>query len=275
MPIECGACGLKLFGSETPSSLCPNCGAAWRPLSGTDAAPARVGAAAGFAGWSRAFFRDLGDVLARPVQFYRRMPVSGGLSGPLAFALLASWSGEIAAYGWHLAFTPRLSSQFARLFETLTDLMEVQNPGAGRELTSVRDTLIEWVWGMGGVMIAPFQTLLALLFTSAFVWIGARLLITPGRDGAPREISFEACARIVAYACATGVFLALPIFGSMISIIYGWILTILGVREVFHTGTGRAIVVGLFPKLLMLAILGVGLGLFLLVALQLVLMALR
>lgn len=201
------------------------------------------------------YFSDLKTVITQPTAFFRRVPLSGGFTGPLAFALVTHWIGTAFEYLWHSAFGGLFAGRIDQALRSFESLPEVESLGHGAVYQQFRQVFMEWVWGTGSVLLDPFWTVLSILWTGAFVFMGARLLITPGRDGAIREITFESAVRIVAYATTPAIFKAVPGVGNLAATVGCWILAVIGAREVYRTSTTRAVFVGLFPQTLLFGVI--------------------
>lgn len=263
---SCPHCGFEFVGtgpvSNQPRAECPSCG---RELK---RAPEHF-RASGVAPIQR-YFSDLWQILTRPSQFFRRMPTRGGVGVPLAFALIAHWLGEFGAFLWHSWIGERTAPYFQELFKFAGDVTDIDSPGRSSRVMELKDHFIHWFWGSGSVLIDPFATLFSILFTSFFVYLGAKLLVTPGKNGAPSEITFESALRIICFGMSPAILAALPVFGSFISVFCVAIVTIIGAREVYRVGNMRATAIALFPKLLFFGIILAGLALLFLVFLKLV-----
>ncbi|OFZ20869.1 MAG: hypothetical protein A2X94_04980 [Bdellovibrionales bacterium GWB1_55_8] len=248
MSDECPRCGTKCdYTNRADTVECPSCGLTFSPDKGDGGSTSLV----------RRYFRGLGGILFHPVDFFRLMPVRGGLAGPLAFALITHWLGSALSFLWSgLASGPSTAlDAFFRLAPYWSE--EVDHPGRGAAFDRMRDQTQEWFSGVSSVIIDPFLTLFSILLTAVFVFIGARILV-PLQDGKNRPaVTYESAARIVAYGMAPAILSGLPFAGSALSAIFIAIYTILGAREVYRVGMGRAVVIALFPKLL---IIGFALG---------------
>jgi hypothetical protein len=259
MSVSCPHCG---YASIAPSEAqCPICAHALSAL------PARASPADPL----RAYFRTVRAILTRPAQFFRAMPAEGGVSGPLAFALVTHWLGEALEFLWRAALAGRFNRPLEQLYRMAGDVIDVDSPGKSAALIELKDRAVHWFWGAGRVIVDPFYTLVAVLFTAFFVYLGARLLVTPGENGAPSRITFESALRIVCFGMTPAILAAVPLAGTVISSLAVAIVTIIAAREVYRIGNGRATVVALFPKLLFLGILMAGLGLVVLLLARFVL----
>lgn len=226
---------------------CPNCG---EP---TAAHPAvRAARPCGPIG---RYFHNVWRVLTRPSAFFRDLPVTGGVSGPLAFALITHWIGSAASFLWHLSIGGLLGGYFERFVRMAGDVAEVDNPGRNAQLLQFTERVKDWFFGAGSVIADPFTTLAQILFTSFLVFAGARILVAPGggpgRESAPREITFESALRVVCYGMTPAILAVLPLFGGFIGYMYVAVVSIIGAREVYRIDNLRATLVALFPQVLL------------------------
>lgn len=194
-------------------------------------------------------------ILLEPRAFFRAMPALGGLSGPLAFALITHWIGETLNFLWRNWVGSRLSDVLRSLFKVAEDVSAAGIGGRAEQLALARDRLFDWLWGVGPVLLDPVKTLLTLLFLSSLVYLGVRLLVTPGRNGAPRTLQFETALRIVCYGSTPGILAAVPLFGGVAAWIGTLVITVIGAQEVYRISGGRALVIALFPNLLFVGII--------------------
>lgn len=190
------------------------------------------------------------------------MPLTGGMSGPLAFALVTHWIGAAFAFIWHLLIGGAISRYFEDFFRIAGDVSDIDHPGKFAQWMDMRERVTHWFWGAGSVIADPFLTLASIFFASFLVWIGARILVSPGKDRAPREITFESALRLVCYGMSPSILAGLPLFGWGLASLLTLIVTIIGAKEVYRTTTGRAIVIALFPKLVFLAVILLGVFVF-------------
>jgi hypothetical protein len=217
----------------------------------------------------RAYFRNLQTILLTPSKFFRDMPLTGGLSGPLAFALVTHWIGSSLGYLWsQLAgnIIQHMAGRFMHFSSTFS------GSGSGNEIDAparfsqwmetkqrLGHLLAHWMWGAGSVILDPFTTLVAIFFTGTFVYVGARLLVNSSRQS---EVTYESAIRLVAFGMSPAILAAFPFVGSFFAALYVLVVTIIGAREVYRVSNSRALLVALFPKLLFLGIIAVGFFVF-------------
>jgi hypothetical protein len=248
---SCSHCGLKFSDPTLAPSHCPNCG---EPI-----AAANTWAGGGM-NLITGYFQTVWRILTQPAAFFRAMPVRGGVSTPLAFALVTHWLGSAAAFIWHLLIGGAVGGIFSRFFQVAGDVADVDHPGRHAQLVEMGERLKHWVWGAGSVIADPFFTMGRILFISFLVFLGARILVTPSKNGAPREITFESALRIICFGLTPSILGILPLFGGPISYFYVVIVTVIGAREVYRIDSGRATVVALFPQFILLGVIAMVLG---------------
>jgi hypothetical protein len=166
---------------------------------------------------------------------------------------------------WQLSFGRSIGQWFRQLLDRGTDFGDPWNrinPIAG-----LSERVFQWFTGAGPVIVDPFLTLVSILFSSALLWIGARIFVTPrrtwdaldSRSSSSPEITYASAVRISCYSMSAAILLAVPIVGSWIAPLTLWIITLIGVREVYRISTARALAIALFPKLLLPTLIGLAL----------------
>src|SRR5262249_20649357 len=145
------------------------------------------------------FFGTLWEIMAHPARFFSRMPVAGGVAGPLAFALIIHWMGATFAFLWKLAIGGAVETYARGFFKIFGDVADVDHPGRAAAMAATRDRVLHWIWGAGSILADPFLTLVSIAFTAFFVWIGARLLVDPKPERGLPSVTYESALRIVCF----------------------------------------------------------------------------
>lgn len=216
--VFCGQCGMRAAGGQTAVGEAPG---GRRP---TDwEARAEIG-------FFRGLVRSIGQVLFHPAAFFRNMPVTGGLSDPLLFALITGMTGMTLSFTWQILLQGSLQG--------------VLPPDVARYGSDAFE----------GLSIAALAVLTPLLLIIG-VFIGAGflhvlLLLVRGANA-----GFEATFRVVCYSFGTYVFLALPFCGGLLASVWMLVVSITGLREAHGTSGGKAAFAVLFPLLLFCGIL--------------------
>jgi hypothetical protein len=228
------------------------------------------------------YFRDLRKVTFEPTLFFRELSVSGGIGGPLAFALVTHWIG--AALGYFMtSLSGNIGEKMMHQMVQFSTHYSGQYTGgdidAPMKMTNNwmnslngAQNVANWLWGTGGTLLDPFFTLVIILFSSFFVFLGARLFVNPAPAASlhagggigetlrfPSGITYESALRVVAFGMSPAVFAGIPYVGWVATWIFVPITTIIGAREIYRISGNRATIVGLFPSLLFLGILCLGL----------------
>jgi hypothetical protein len=165
------------------------------------------------------FVQTVRDVLFDPVNFFRSIRREGDFLNPLIFAIIC-------------ALITGVIGGILRLIFTL-----VRGGGFGGALGSL----------IANIIFIPIGTAIGLFIGAAIYHLLVLLIIRPSHAG------YEATFRAVAYASAVQAVAWLgfiPILGIVVLIavgIYNVVLSVIGVREMHATTTGRAIAVVLIP----------------------------
>ena len=171
------------------------------------------------------FIRTVREVILNPVNFYRSVPRQGNFLSPVLFAaicaLISAVIGGILGFIVRVAFLGNpIGGSFGRLLSTLIG--------------------------------APVGTVIGLFIGAAIYHLLVLLVVRPRHEG------YEATFKALAYASAVNVFSFLafiPILGILVIIaisIYNVVLTVIGIREMHATTTGRAVAVVLIPVVILL-----------------------
>lgn len=252
---ECPYCNTVISEENNPEShsgieFCPHCKASLpQNLTGDGDAESRVPHPI------RNYFQTLKQILFHPVLFFQKIPPQGNLAEPLIFALVTHWIGSALGYWADLGFsTQRGISSWKKLFQFSQDF-DIDQFGQDQQLTDLQSKMSEWLTGVGHVLLDPFFSLFSLFIGALFIYAGARLLVSPGKDGQLEEISFESALRIVCFSAAPLFFGFVPFFGPLFSHLFSSLLCIIGAREVYRISLGRALIVALFSKIIFFGIL--------------------
>jgi hypothetical protein len=167
-------------------------------------------------GFLNGLFTTLKDVLFSPSVFFKRMPVTGGLTDPLLFALIIGMVGFIFSYFWQILLQGAMQG--------------IMIPGmkAAAEQNMFR--------GIGMAALAffsPFLIILVLFIGSGILHV-CLMLVRGARSG------FEATFRVVAYGYSTYIFLVIPFCGGLLAGVWAIVLMIIGLREAHETTGGKA-----------------------------------
>jgi hypothetical protein len=236
---------------ESTAAFCPNCGAsvsaeapagspppplplpsAPPPLSG----PAHAGGPGGrrFAwddrertGILTTLVETTRDVLTAPREFFREMPVGGGLGSPILYALIVGWVGLAAAAFYQAIFNSITGGPFSGF-------------GDRPELASVLGFMESWAGFVAQVVFGGVFVVIGVFIAAGILHLMLMLL-----GGARRD--FEATVRVVSFSQATSLLFLLPFCGQLIGAVWTIVLYVVGLAEAHQIGAGKAAVATLLP----------------------------
>ena len=162
------------------------------------------------------FVSTVRTLVLNPVGFFRGIAREGNFLNPLLFAVICALISGIL--GGIINFFITLASGN-------------QGRGFGGALASL----------IGSILLTPIFTAIGLLVGAVIYHLLVLLFVRPANAG------FEATFRVVSYISVTQLVSWIPIIGPIIAFAYGVVLSILGIREVHSTSTGRAALVVLIP----------------------------
>jgi hypothetical protein len=181
-------------------------------------------------------------VVLQPVRFFAGLPRDRNFVSPLLFALICI---EISAIlGWLLVISGVGTSPGFNPNPQNAGLPSVVAPGS-----PVASIILAPIGGaIGIILVALVQQLLVRLIVGA------------------RNSGFEATFRVASYTQVTSLVNWIPVVGPLLAL-YGIYLSIVGIREMHGTTTGKAALVVLIPfivalLLALLALAVVGIALF-------------
>jgi hypothetical protein len=180
------------------------------------------------------------QVLTTPTLFFRNMAVTGGIGGPLLYAVIVGYLGLLATAIYDAILRGVLGNPFG--YFRGGDELE-------RLFTSVH-------WGANlavQVLLGPIFVVIGL-----FVFAGITHLMLLLVGGA--KSGFEATLRAGAYSEAAMLLGVVPVCGSLLSAVVFIVIAIIGLGEAHGIGKGKAALAVLLPFLLLCCCCGVTLG---------------
>jgi hypothetical protein len=218
----------------------------------------------------RGYFGTVKRVLLTPSAFFRELPLEGGLSKPLTFALVTHWIGSAFTYVWAMLAgnaVEKLANKFA--FSVTSQGPDIDSAARFSRWMAVQQQAAHWFWtwfwGAGSIILDPFKTLLTIFITSMFIYVAARLFVNSDRQ---TNVRYESAVRLVSYGTTPAILAAFPFVGSFAAYIYVLVVTLIGARELYRVGSGRAMLIVLFPYLLFVGIIAMGVLLLAFLALK-------
>ena len=161
------------------------------------------------------FIDTVRRVVLQPVSFFASLPQSRNLVNPLVFALIC-----------------------IEIYTILGGLLGLVRVGTNRGLGSF----------IASIIAAPIGGAIGLFILAAILHLLVRLVVGAGNSG------FEATFRVAAYAAVVNLVSWIPLVGWLLGL-YGIYLSVVGIKEVHGTTTGKAALVVLIPAGVILLVL--------------------
>lgn len=204
----------------------------------------------------KVYFSTLYALLTRPTAFFKTVDSGRSIAFALTFAVVTHWIGAALGYLWQSALGRVISSRFSDRFQIFDQMSAMAPSGQMETLNAWRERAYHWTWGTGSVLIDPFKTIISILLGSFFVWIASRIL-------AEKNTRFETAVTIISFGTAPAILQGVPLVGPLLASIFVFIVTMIGARELYRVTSGRAMVIVLFPEILLGIVVLAALGLVL------------
>ena len=175
-------------------------------------------------GFLNGLYLTIKDVLLAPGQFFQRMPSQVGLTQPLLFAVTLGVAATFFGWMWSLA-------------------------GSSLQLLVSED--------LGQAIRGPWLSFVLFLFSPLLVSFGVFvkaglihfvLLLLGGN-----KLGFEATFRVSAYSEAASILALVPFCGSVLGMIWGLVVVIIGLYSIHETEPWKAVAAVLLPMVLLLS----------------------
>ena len=168
------------------------------------------------------------SVLLQPVRFFGGLPRGGSLLNPLVFALVCI--------------------VVSALLSGLLVLLGVQqNPGFNPNPQNAIPSTFAPTSALASILFAPIGGAIGLFIAAAIQQILVRLVVGQNNSG------FASTFGVASYTQVTGLVNWIPIVGPLIAL-YGLYLSVVGIREMHGTTTGKAALVVLIPFAVVLVV---------------------
>jgi hypothetical protein len=167
-------------------------------------------------GTLNAYFATATKCLLHPTKFFSRLPIDAGYLNPILFGVM----------------TVVLSVVFAFIWNALL------RSGGG---------LFVFLIGIPFVVLGSFIMIPIALFVGSGILHLCLLLVRGANEG------YQATFRVVSYSSVPSLFNVVPIVGSIASL-WSIVLTVIGLREIHKTTTGKSIAAVLIPVAVVIAL---------------------
>src|SRR6266446_492166 len=195
-------------------------------------------------GFVSALVETTKEVLTGPSDFFRRMPVAGGIGSPLLYAVVIGYLGLL------------LSAVYSAVFLLVRGAVGTAALGA----LSDRPELAQFVaimegWGgiIGQVVFGPIGIVIGVFIWTAIIHVMLLLL-----DGAGQ--GFEATFRVLSYSHAASVLAIVPLCGGPIAFFWSLVLWIIGLAEAQRIPAWKAAAAVFLPLVLCCCCCAAGVG---------------
>ena len=176
----------------------------------------------------QSFVGAVGDLVTHPVGFFRNIARRGDFVNPLIFALVCAV----------------ISAVIGGFLGILYATVGIGDGGVLRAIGAF----------IASMFFTPIISTIALFIGAGILHLLVALIIKPANTG------FEATFRVISYANVAQLVSWIPVLGPIVAAVASIALSIIGVREVHETTTGKAALVVLIP-----AAVGLLVALFLIV----------
>ncbi len=176
----------------------------------------------------QSFVGAVGDLVTHPVGFFRNIARRGDFVNPLIFALVCAV----------------ISAVIGGFLGILYATVGIGDGGVLRAIGAF----------IASMFFTPIISTIALFIGAGILHLLVALIIKPANTG------FEATFRVISYANVAQLVSWIPVLGPIVAAVASIALSIIGVREVHETTTGKAALVVLIP-----AAIGLLVALFLIV----------
>ena len=167
-------------------------------------------------------------VVLGPVRFFAGLPRSGTLLNPLVFALIC------------IVISALLSGLLV-----LTGVQ--QSPGFNPNPQNAIPSTFAPASALASILFAPIGGAIGLIVVAAIQQLLVRLVVGENNQG------FASTFKVASYTQVTALVNWVPVIGPLIAL-YGLYLSIVGIREIHGTTTGKAALVVLIPFLVVLVV---------------------
>jgi len=250
----CKNCG-QISEADTDLKFCPHCGAAFEMVGTPGEQQPKGGgmppvqpmaqskaegdtkycawedkARLGFVG---ALYETWKESLFNPTNFFRKLPIIGGIGNPLLYGLILGMIGVIFSimYGqfWSNVF------DFSKFAPYMGNDFDMEAYNFAQQMQSI-GMLIKLV-------ISPFAILIGFFIASGVFHL---ILLIFGWN----KVNFEATFRVIAYSESAQFFEIVPFFGGLVTLVWSVVLYIIGLKEIHKLSVGQALLVVFLPIIL-------------------------
>lgn len=183
----------------------------------------------------QSYVESVRDLVTRPADFFNGIARRGDFINPLIFALI----GVLVA------------AVVSGVLGVLGSIVGIGDQGIGGAFASL----------IGAVFLVPVFYTIALFVYAGILHLLVYLIVKPATTG------YEATFRVLSYSSVGQLVAWIPILGSLVAFVATVVLSVIGIREVHSTTTGKAALVVLIPAavvflLVLVLVVLIGVALF-------------
>lgn len=167
-------------------------------------------------GFFKGLLKTAREVLFRPAAFFKKMPVTGGLTDPLLYALIIGMAGLMFLYAWDILLHDSMQSFMTPELKAAAERTMLQGFGSAAAAVMMPFLLILWLFIISGIF---------------------HLFLLTARGA---RAGFEASFRVVSYSTSPFLFMVIPYCGMLITMLWVLTLTVIGLRDAHETTGGKA-----------------------------------
>jgi len=195
-------------------------------------------------GFVTALVETTKEVLTGPSDFFRRMPVAGGIGSPLLYAVVIGYLGLLLSVVYSAVFLLVRGAVGTAALGPLSDRPE---------LAAFVAALQGWGGIIGQAVFGPIGIVIHVFIWTAIIHLMLLLL-----DGAGQ--GFEATFRVLAFSHAASVLAILPFCGQPIAVLWSFVLWIIGLAEAQRIPAWKAAAAVFLPIVLCCCCCAAGVG---------------
>jgi hypothetical protein len=180
-------------------------------------------------GFLNAFIDTLALSITKPSRFFKTLSQKRSFKSAIYYGLIVGSFGYVMSVLWNIVF-----GRFLYRFSILRGYDNFTNASDGIS-----------------VFFAPAIILAGIFIGGMFLHLFL-MLVGGNKKG------FKATLTVVCYSISANVFCIIPFLGSLISMVLGFALTVIGLREVHGISTTRAVFAFLLPFIAILGLVFIG-----------------
>jgi len=182
----------------------------------------------------RAFFQTIRLLLSSPRKAFERVPVTSGIGRPFAFGLIVSLLAVWGDTFWQLV----LGDWWKSMIPSEPDRFDFS-------------TASQVAFGLAAPLWVPVLILISAALQHLF------LFLVGGAQG-----GFSATLRALSYSWAPHMFALVPVCGQFVGLVWGVVLSVIGLSVLHRISLGRAALAVFLPLVLCCGCAALGIALF-------------